>query len=194
MPTTKVILENIFGMLGIVFWSFQLLPQVVDNYKRKSTEGLSYSMFAIWSLCAIGFGAYSVVQELSIPIIIQPQVFGFLSTLCYLQCLYYGQRTRWSMRKTVVGGILMYIGMAGLEVAAIYGTRVSELTFERQREMGDMGGLVSTAMAIVLKCAHLIQTSMNVVLLQQKNRAEESWWQNIARKQISSFLTCLLVL
>ncbi|KAF9374955.1 hypothetical protein CPC16_000991 [Podila verticillata] len=123
MPTTKVILENIFGMLGIVFWSFQLLPQVVDNYKRKSTEGLSYSMFALWSLCAIGFGAYSVVQELSIPIIIQPQVFGFLSTLCYLQCLYYGQRTRWSIRKTVVGGILMYIGMAGLEVAAIYGTR-----------------------------------------------------------------------
>ncbi|KAG0022296.1 hypothetical protein BGZ82_011063 [Podila clonocystis] len=123
MPTTKVILENIFGMLGIVFWSFQLLPQVIDNYKRKSTEGLSYSMFAMWSLCAIGFGAYSVVQELSIPIIIQPQVFGFLSTLCYLQCLYYGQRTRWSLKKTVVGGILMYIGMVAIEVAVIYGTR-----------------------------------------------------------------------
>ncbi|KAF9299664.1 hypothetical protein BGZ74_008777 [Mortierella antarctica] len=123
MPTTKIILENIFGMLGIVFWSFQLLPQAIDNYKRKSTEGLSYSMFAIWSLCAVGFGAYSVVQELSIPIIIQPQVFGFLSTLCYLQCLYYGRRTRWSLKKTVVGGILLYMGMVVLEVVAIYGTR-----------------------------------------------------------------------
>ncbi|KAG0336244.1 hypothetical protein BG004_008135 [Podila humilis] len=123
MPSTKVVLENVFGMLGIIFWSFQLLPQAIDNYKRKSTEGLSYTMFMLWSLCAVGFGAYSVVQDLSIPIIIQPQVFGFLSTLCYLQCLYYGQRTRWPLTKTVVGGVLMYIAMVVLEVGAIYATR-----------------------------------------------------------------------
>ncbi|KAG0275203.1 hypothetical protein BGZ95_009076 [Linnemannia exigua] len=79
MPTTRSILENVFGMLGIVFWSFQLLPQAIDNYKAKSTEGLSYSMFFIWTLCALGFGSYGVVEELSIPLIVQPQIFGFLS-------------------------------------------------------------------------------------------------------------------
>ncbi|KAG0365500.1 hypothetical protein BGX24_004125 [Mortierella sp. AD032] len=79
MPSTRSILENVFGLLGIVFWSFQLLPQAIDNYKAKSTEGLSYSMFFIWTLCALGFGSYGVVEELSIPLIVQPQIFGFLS-------------------------------------------------------------------------------------------------------------------
>ncbi|KAF9130218.1 hypothetical protein BGW39_003312 [Mortierella sp. 14UC] len=79
MPTTRSVLENVFGMLGIIFWSFQLLPQAIDNYRAKSTEGLSYSMFFIWTLCALGFGSYGVVEELSIPLIVQPQIFGFLS-------------------------------------------------------------------------------------------------------------------
>ncbi|KAG0287235.1 hypothetical protein BGZ96_008818 [Linnemannia gamsii] len=79
MASARSILENVFGMLGIIFWSFQLLPQAIDNYKAKSTEGLTYSMFFIWTLCALGFGSYGVVEELSIPLIVQPQIFGFLS-------------------------------------------------------------------------------------------------------------------
>ncbi|KAF9172020.1 hypothetical protein BGX20_006500 [Mortierella sp. AD010] len=69
MASTRSILENVFGMLGIVFWSLQLLPQVIENYKKKSTEGLSYSMFFIWILAALGFGSYAVAENLSIPII-----------------------------------------------------------------------------------------------------------------------------
>ncbi|CAO3572809.1 unnamed protein product [Mortierella alpina] len=124
MASTRAILENVFGMLGIVFWSFQLLPQVIDNYKAKSTEGLSYSMFFIWTLAALGFGSYSIVEDLSIPIIIQPQIFGALSALCYCQCLYYGMR--WSLRRTVVASSVMFVAMAGIEVAAVYGTRAGK--------------------------------------------------------------------
>ncbi|KAG0048683.1 hypothetical protein BGZ83_006398 [Gryganskiella cystojenkinii] len=123
MPSTRSILENVFGMLGIVFWSFQLLPQVIDNYKAKSTEGLSYSMFFIWTLCALGFGSYGVVEHLSYPIIIQPQIFGILSTVCYLQCLYYGQRTRWSLKWTLSSAVFFFIGMVGIEAGAVFATR-----------------------------------------------------------------------
>ncbi|KAK3836789.1 MAG: PQ loop repeat-domain-containing protein [Linnemannia gamsii] len=91
MPTTRVILENVFGMLGIFFWSFQLLPQVIDNYRAKSTQGLSSSMFILWTLAALGFGSYGIIEGLSIPIIVQPHIFGFFSTICFLQCFYYGQ-------------------------------------------------------------------------------------------------------
>ncbi|KAF9905150.1 hypothetical protein EC991_001970 [Linnemannia zychae] len=91
MPTTRVVLENVFGMLGIFFWSFQLLPQVIDNYRAKTTQGLSASMFILWTLAALGFGSYTIVEGLSIPIIVQPHIFGFFSTVCYLQCFYYGQ-------------------------------------------------------------------------------------------------------
>ncbi|GJJ75399.1 hypothetical protein EMPS_07757 [Entomortierella parvispora] len=91
MPSRKYILENVFGMLGIVFWSFQLLPQIIDNYKARTTKGLSLTMFVIWTLAALGFGCYSIVEELSIPIILQPHIFGLLSLIVCLQCFYYGQ-------------------------------------------------------------------------------------------------------
>ncbi|KAK5814293.1 hypothetical protein F5H01DRAFT_22712 [Linnemannia elongata] len=129
MASTRSILENVFGMLGVIFWSFQLLPQAIDNYRAKSTAGLSYSMFFIWTLCALGFGSYGVVEELSIPLIIQPQIFGVLSTVCYLQCLYYGERTRgwWGPERglkrigwAAVGGL---VAMVGVQVGAVYATR-----------------------------------------------------------------------
>ncbi|KAF9134129.1 hypothetical protein BGW39_008044 [Mortierella sp. 14UC] len=91
MPTTRVVLENVFGMLGIFLWSFQLLPQVIDNYRAKTTQGLSSSMFILWTLAAVGFGSYAMIEGLSIPIIVQPHIFGVFSTVCYLQCFYYGQ-------------------------------------------------------------------------------------------------------
>ncbi|KAG0243437.1 hypothetical protein BGX31_010720 [Mortierella sp. GBA43] len=126
MASVRSILENVFGMLGIIFWSLQLLPQAIDNYKAKSTQGLSYTMFFLWTLCALGFGSYSIVENLSIPIIIQPQIFGALSALCYLQCLYYGERTRWSLKKTLIGGLIMFSAMAGIQVAAVYATKAGE--------------------------------------------------------------------
>ncbi|KAF9117125.1 hypothetical protein BGX27_003587 [Mortierella sp. AM989] len=126
MASTRSILENVFGMLGIIFWSFQLLPQVIENYKKKSTEGLSYSMFFIWIFAGLGFGSYAVAEELSIPIILQPQIFGSLTALCFLQCLYYGKETRWSLKKTIVGGIIIFMAMAGIQVGAIYATKYGE--------------------------------------------------------------------
>ncbi|KAG0365706.1 PQ loop repeat-domain-containing protein [Gamsiella multidivaricata] len=123
MPTAKVILENVFGMLGIIFWSFQLLPQIIDNYKAKTTKGLSPIMFLLWTLAALGFGSYSIVEDLSVPIIIQPHVFGLFSTICFLQCLYYDRKARWSMNHTILISFLLLISLAGMEVGAYYGTR-----------------------------------------------------------------------
>ncbi|KAF9164258.1 hypothetical protein DFQ26_001639 [Actinomortierella ambigua] len=125
MADTRAILENIFGLLGIIFWSFQLLPQVWDNYKTKQVEGLSASMFLIWTVAALGFGSYALIERLSIPIIVQPQIFGVLSTLCFLQCMYYtsNPRWKWSLRTTIVGGVLLYGGMAAVEASAYFSTK-----------------------------------------------------------------------
>jgi len=125
MPTAKVVLENVFGMLGIVFWSFQLLPQVIANYQVKTTEGLSASMFLLWTLASLGFGSYSLVQSLSIPIILQPHFFGLLSTTCFLQCLYYRHKPFWSRRKTILVSFLVLALSAGIEVGVYYATLVS---------------------------------------------------------------------
>lgn len=147
MPTTRKVLENVFGLLGIFFWSFQLLPQVIDNYRSKTTKGLSSSMFILWTLAALGFGSYAIIEGLSVPIIVQPHVFGFFSTICYLQCFYYGQgpgvkdregprregegrevevgRRNMSLRVILGAGMILFLVLGGLEAGAYFATIVS---------------------------------------------------------------------
>ncbi|KAF9580108.1 hypothetical protein BGW38_003373, partial [Lunasporangiospora selenospora] len=102
MASTRYILENVFGMLGIIFWSFQLLPQVYDCYRSKNALGLSRSMFLIWTVASLGFGSYGIVEELSIPIIVQPHIFGVISAFCWLQCQYYGEWEESSLDSSAV--------------------------------------------------------------------------------------------
>ncbi|KAL1922546.1 uncharacterized protein VTP21DRAFT_10085 [Calcarisporiella thermophila] len=83
------ILENVFGTIGTIFWSFQLLPQIWKNWKNKSSKGLSVMMMILWSLSGVFFGAYAILLDLSIPLIVQPQVFGFLGMICVIQHYYY---------------------------------------------------------------------------------------------------------
>ncbi|KAF9085915.1 hypothetical protein BGX29_001690 [Mortierella sp. GBA35] len=122
-------------MLGIFFWSFQLLPQVVDNYRAKTTKGLSSTMFILWTLSALGFGSYAAIEGLSIPIIVQPHIFGFFSTVCFLQCYYYGQGPGLSkeegenlgkrdvpLKTILAAAAVLFLVLAGLELAAYYAT------------------------------------------------------------------------
>jgi len=38
---------NVLGTLGAVFWSVQLIPQIVVNYRRHNATGLQPSMVRI---------------------------------------------------------------------------------------------------------------------------------------------------
>jgi uncharacterized protein with PQ loop repeat len=38
------IIANVLGTLGAVFWSIQLIPQIVVNYRRHNATGLQPSM------------------------------------------------------------------------------------------------------------------------------------------------------
>ncbi|KAF9354618.1 hypothetical protein BGX34_010900 [Mortierella sp. NVP85] len=78
MPTAKVVLENVFGMLGIVFWSFQLLPQVIANYQAKTTEGLSAKVGVYYATLA----GIKIKKTISMEVAgILPVVFLFLGFL-----------------------------------------------------------------------------------------------------------------
>jgi len=41
------IVANVLGTLGAVFWSIQLIPQIVVNYRRHNATGLQPSMVSI---------------------------------------------------------------------------------------------------------------------------------------------------
>ncbi|KAF0530092.1 PQ-loop-domain-containing protein [Gigaspora margarita] len=46
-------------------------------------------MMLLWTVSCLFYGIYTIAAELSIPLMIQPVLFGLLSLTCYTQSLYY---------------------------------------------------------------------------------------------------------
>ncbi|KAH8831438.1 PQ-loop-domain-containing protein [Flagelloscypha sp. PMI_526] len=86
--------ENVFGTLGTVCWTIQVVPQLVKSFKTKNTEGLSPILMLTWGIGAAPLGVYVIVQDLNVPLIVQPQIFGVLCLIGWGQCLYYGAAKR----------------------------------------------------------------------------------------------------
>ncbi|KAF8518997.1 hypothetical protein BU17DRAFT_90485 [Hysterangium stoloniferum] len=84
MPEDRVV-ENVLGTIGTVCWTCQVLPQNWKSWREHSTDGLSAYLMFLWAVAAVFLGIYNVSQDISIPLIIQPQLFGFLSALSWVQ-------------------------------------------------------------------------------------------------------------
>ncbi|KAJ3787192.1 PQ loop repeat-domain-containing protein [Lentinula aff. detonsa] len=128
----NAIAENVFGTLGTVCWMVQLFPQIYKSYQEKNTVGLSDLMILSWALGGVFLGIYAVVQNLNIPLIMQPQIFGTLSVICWAQlitfdhffstqCQYY--RRHWSPFKTIIVGISLWFVFGGFEAGMVYALR-----------------------------------------------------------------------
>jgi len=83
------VLQNVFGTIGTILWSAQIVPQIIKNYKSKTTYGLSSHLFIIWTTSAFFLGVYNILQNINVALIVQPQSFGLLGGFCWVQCLYY---------------------------------------------------------------------------------------------------------
>ncbi|GAC94690.1 hypothetical protein PHSY_002263 [Pseudozyma hubeiensis SY62] len=88
MPANAVA-ENVLGTIGTVLWSFQLVPQIIKSYRAKDTDGLSAYLLLIWVAGSIPQGTYLVVQNINIPLIIQPQLFSTFAIIAMAQCWRY---------------------------------------------------------------------------------------------------------
>ncbi|KAJ3979983.1 PQ loop repeat-domain-containing protein [Lentinula detonsa] len=151
MPV-NAIAENVFGTLGTVCWMVQLFPQIYKSYQEKNTVGLSDLMILSWALGGVFLGIYAVVQNLNIPLIMQPQIFGTLSVICWAQvrawqfCIMtqilefrFGKlitfdhfslstqcqyyRRRWSPLKTIIVGSSLWFVFGGFEAGMVYALR-----------------------------------------------------------------------
>ncbi|KAJ7667085.1 PQ loop repeat-domain-containing protein [Mycena rosella] len=115
--------ENVFGTLGTICWTAQLVPQVWKSYREKSTEGLSEWLVLCWGLAGGFFGVYAVVQDLNIPLILQPEIFAFLCLVSWGQCQYYS-----STRPKYISFIIAVITIAllgGFEAGMVFAIRPS---------------------------------------------------------------------
>ncbi|KAF7331046.1 hypothetical protein MVEN_02444900 [Mycena venus] len=122
MPANRVA-ENVLGTLGTICWTAQLVPQVWKSYREKSTQGLSEWLVLLWGISGGFFGVYAVVQNLNIPLIVQPQLFALLCLISWGQCHYYS-----STRPKHVSFILAVAAIAalgGFEVGMVFAIRPS---------------------------------------------------------------------
>jgi len=85
--------SSIVAVFALVFWSFQLAPQAVLNYRRRSTDGLSPLLLLSWSLASSLTAVNNITTRLSPLFIVQPNLFLLFSLTCYTQCYYYPPST-----------------------------------------------------------------------------------------------------
>ncbi|KAJ1921947.1 hypothetical protein H4219_000294 [Mycoemilia scoparia] len=64
------------------------------------------------------YGAFAVADHLTIGLVIQPQLFALFTLINIAQCYYYGYK--WSIRFTVICGMLLSIAYAGLHIGIYF--------------------------------------------------------------------------
>jgi uncharacterized protein with PQ loop repeat len=90
--TENTIAATVFAVAGAICWSLQLVPQIVLNYKRKSTDGFSGLMMLLWVMAGVPLGIYNIIQSLNIGLQIQPSVICFLNSRANDKAILYGVR------------------------------------------------------------------------------------------------------
>jgi len=69
----------------------QLLPQIVLNFRRRSTTGLKPSFMLLWASAGCPLAVYNIVHKFNIALIVQPQILTGLSLITWSQCCVYGE-------------------------------------------------------------------------------------------------------
>ncbi|BGP25596.1 cystinosin/ERS1p repeat protein [Rhodotorula toruloides] len=121
MVAPNTALENVFGTLGAVCWSLQLVPQIWKSWRKKDTAGLSTGMMLIWFKSGVWLGAYCYTSGLSVPLVVQPQAFCLFSAIAWAQCLVYDKK--WKAWKATSVAVFICALAAGIETALIFGTK-----------------------------------------------------------------------
>lgn len=114
---------NILGTIGTVLWCIQLIPQIWQNWRRKSTEGVPASMMILWASCGPPLGVYAIVQSFNIPMQVQPQCFTVLTIVTWSQTLAYGKG--WSVWRATIAGIGLSALLGGIEVMLVFSMRIA---------------------------------------------------------------------
>ncbi|KAJ6592234.1 hypothetical protein DFH09DRAFT_1415202 [Mycena vulgaris] len=133
MPVNAVA-ENALGTIGAVCWTAQMIPQLWKSWREKSTEGLSPYLVLLWGISAGFLGAYTLILNLNIPLILQPQLFGSLSLVSWGQCQYYGEKRSRGAAVAMTLGVMLVVG--GFEAGMVFAVRPA---YEAGSEAGVRG-------------------------------------------------------
>ncbi|KAF7370183.1 Pq loop repeat protein [Mycena sanguinolenta] len=115
--------ENVFGTMGLVCWTVQLIPQLWKSWREKSTEGLSPWLVLLWAISSPFLGAYAIILNLNVPLILEPQLFGTFCLVSWCQCHHYAGKRSWAVAAAMTLAVALLL--AGFEVALVYAVRTT---------------------------------------------------------------------
>ncbi|KAK5148972.1 hypothetical protein LTR04_000243 [Oleoguttula sp. CCFEE 6159] len=82
-------LSGVFGSISLAAWIFLLVPQLVENYKQGSAEGISLAFLTVWFIGDITNLAGAVWAGLVPTVVALAVYFCFADLLLIAQCVYY---------------------------------------------------------------------------------------------------------
>ncbi|KAK3723638.1 hypothetical protein LTR37_001519 [Vermiconidia calcicola] len=82
-------LSGIFGSISLAAWIFLLIPQLLENYKQGSADGISLTFLFIWFVGDITNLAGAIWADLVPTVIALAVYFCFADFVLIGQCLYY---------------------------------------------------------------------------------------------------------
>ena len=99
----------------------QLIPQIIKNYRRHSTEGLHHTMYLSWAIAGIPLGVYNLARDFNVALKVQPHILIFLSLVTWAQCQYYG--ARWRPALVLGASAVAAAGIGGVECGLYFALR-----------------------------------------------------------------------
>ncbi|TFK40873.1 hypothetical protein BDQ12DRAFT_627679 [Crucibulum laeve] len=107
----NIVAEHVFGTMGTICWTGQLIPQVWKSWREKSTEGLAPLLVLLWGLSGPFLGVYAILYDINIPLIVQPQLFCMLCLISWGQCLYYGSNRSRTTAILITSSVIVTCGV-----------------------------------------------------------------------------------
>ncbi|KAK0563213.1 hypothetical protein OC844_002312 [Tilletia horrida] len=114
----NAVAENVFGTIATILWSLQLLPQIVKSHRKRTTAGLSAWLLVLWIAASVPQGVYFIVQNINIPLIVQPQLFCALAIVTLAQCWYFAHGL--SRTRCILASLLLGLVAGALELGFYY--------------------------------------------------------------------------
>jgi len=117
------VVKEVFGYIGLVFFTATLLPQIYKNYQRKSVDGVSEFFIVLFTVSTMLFGVYVIVQQLALPVILDPEFYICNSLICWSQFFYY--KRKWSLLASIGQFLLSSVAFVAVQFGLVYGLRAA---------------------------------------------------------------------
>ncbi|CAA9964328.1 Vacuolar membrane PQ loop repeat protein [Pyrenophora teres f. maculata] len=97
--TSHEALSGVFGSISLASWIFLLVPQLIENYKSGSADGISLAFLAVWFIGDVTNLAGALWAGLVPTVIALAIYFCFADLVLISQCVYYNTKNSRRERK-----------------------------------------------------------------------------------------------